>query len=105
MSTPEKEIENAIIDYLRLKHWLVFRVHNVTQYDSHLGAYRTAGKGFIHGVADLCAMKECRLVWIEVKTPRGKQSPAQKSFEARVKLEQFEYLLARSIDDVIAYCG
>ena len=103
--TPEKTIENAIIDYLRLHKWFVFRIHNITQYDHHKGIYRAPGKGYVHGVADLCCIKDQKVVFVEVKTPRGKQSPQQKSFQSRLELEGVQYILARSIEDVAVLCG
>jgi hypothetical protein len=100
MSTPEKEIENSIIDHLRKKRFFTFRVHNVTQFDPHINAYRKPGKGYVPGVSDLIAMKDKRIVFLEVKTPQGSQDPNQKLFEDRVRDEGFEYYVVRSIEDV-----
>ncbi len=42
-------------------------------------------------------------VWLEVKSPVGKQSPAQKEFQAEVEAEGHVYLVVRSIDQVVEF--
>jgi len=42
-----------------------------------------------------------RIVYLELKTPAGKQSPSQVKFEARCNAHGVDYRLARSLDDVI----
>ena len=41
------------------------------------------------------------IVWIEVKSPTGKQSPEQKQFQQEVESVGCKYILARSLDDVM----
>jgi Holliday junction resolvase len=52
------------------------------------------------GLCDLIAVKHGVTVFIEAKTPKGKQSDDQKIFESRVKNAGASYILARSVDDV-----
>jgi hypothetical protein len=42
-------------------------------------------------------------LWIEVKSPTGKQSPEQKSFQEHVESLGHTYLLVRSIDEVLKW--
>ena len=49
----------------------------------------------------LVAIKGGRVVHIEVKKPRGKQSEKQERFQAELEGAGGEYLLARSVEDVM----
>lgn len=42
-----------------------------------------------------------KLYWLEVKAPKGVQSPDQKSFQSEVEAQGMKYILARSLEDVI----
>ena len=82
----ESDIQAAIRDYLRLKGWLVIKIHQ------SLGSYK--------GIADLYALKNGAHVWIEVKTSRGRQSKDQVKFQADVEAHGGLYIVARGIEDV-----
>lgn len=70
------------------------------------------GEGLVAGVADL-------LLWypslgyhglaIEIKTPKGKQSPQQIEWQQAVEKYGYKYIVCRSLDDFIrevkAYIG
>jgi hypothetical protein len=61
------------------------------------------------GMADILAiplrMQTIEVWWIEVKDAKGKQSELQKAFQVRVEAEGHGYILARSLDDVLAVLG
>ncbi len=58
----------------------------------------------IPGEADLTLFcKGGRTVFIEVKTPSGRQSKQQKHFEKRVRELGYEYVIMRSADDARRY--
>lgn len=46
-----------------------------------------------------------RVIWLEIKSPTGKQSAAQKEFQAEVEAEGHTYLLVRDINEVIEFFG
>jgi len=46
------------------------------------------------------ALKDGRSVFVEVKRPGGRQSEYQKKFQAAVEAAGFEYVLAKSVEDV-----
>ena len=52
------------------------------------------------GLCDLIAVKNGHAVFIEVKTPKGKQTEDQKVFEMRLRQAGGIYVLARSVSDV-----
>jgi hypothetical protein len=83
---PETIIRKQVVKYLREQGWFVF--HNLQ------------GVGCFRGLSDLTAFKGGRTVWIEIKTPDGKQSREQWEFEQRVLDNGGEYVIARCVDDV-----
>jgi len=82
----ERDIRKQIQDYLRWTGWFVY--------------YNLAGLGSYPGLSDLVAVKDGRVVHIEVKTPKGRQSDWQKRFQDRLEAAGGEYILARSVEDV-----
>ena len=82
----ESDIQRAIRDYLRLMGWFVW--HNLQS----LGSYR--------GLADLTAVKNGIVMFIEVKTSRGRLTQHQKRFRDHLTRAGGRYIVARSIDDV-----
>lgn len=106
--TPEGAIQSAILDWLAAKHVMAFRMNT--------GAVKTEKRFFrfgVPGMADILAFKAASYpahgsafiqtiqpVWIEVKTPKGRQSDEQKSFQKQVEASGHKYILARSLEDV-----
>ena len=84
MGKHETAVRKQILHYLRLKGWFVY--------------YNLAGLGAYPGLSDLVASKNGRIVHIEVKTPKGRQSEYQEIFQADIEAAGGEYLLARSIE-------
>lgn len=82
----ETYIRRSITNALRLAGWDV--------------TYHLQGVGCRRGFPDLTAMKDGETVYIEVKTPTGRQSDYQKEFEQICKAHGCRYLLARSVDDI-----
>jgi len=83
----ESEIQRQIKEYLQWNGWFVVKIHQ------SLGSFK--------GIADLYAIKNGRSVWIEVKTSEGRQSVDQIAFEQEIKRHGGEYIVARSLDDVM----
>jgi Holliday junction resolvase len=82
----ESDIRKQLQDYLRWHGW---HVH-----------YNLQGLGSYRGVSDLTCIKGGRVVWLEVKTPTGKQREDQKMFQAEVEAAGGEYVLACCIEDL-----
>lgn len=87
----ESDIQRNIKEYLQWHGWFVVKIHQ------SLGSYK--------GIADLYALKGGRHIWIEVKTPAGKQSEDQIKFERDVMAAGGEYMVARSVEDVTSLAG
>ncbi len=93
----EKEVQNAILQYLQVKR--VFHFRNNT------GATKTATGGFIKfgtpGSPDIIVVKEGIFIGIEVKRPGGKLSPNQKLFCDALIAAGGRYVVAQSLEDVM----
>ena len=66
--------------------------------DAVTGA-RLKAEGALAGVADLNFYYRGRTLFIEMKTPDGRQSPAQKQWQRTMEAQGFRYVICRSIDD------
>lgn len=99
----ETEIQSAIIDYLHLRKKFVIRLNNIppTQLVNGQRVFRRMPKGSVKGLPDLVVLVEGGFgVWLEVKAPKGKQSPDQKEFEKRIKSLGGEYYIIRDVSDL-----
>lgn len=82
----ETLIRRAVAGELRRAGWFVF--YNMQSF----GSYK--------GVADLTAMRDGKVVFVECKTETGKQSPDQVQFQRDCETHGVEYYLARGPEDV-----
>ena len=91
----ETEIQNAI--RVALSELGIVRRNNVGTFLTCYGTPITIG---IPGEADLTLFcNGGKTIFIEVKTPSGRQSKQQKRFQAAVENLGFEYMIMRSVDD------
>ena len=99
----EAQIQKAIMDWLQAKGILAFRMNTGAVHSEYKGKSRFMRFGVL-GMADLVAFPMRgiypRVVWIEVKAPKGVQSELQKSFQKQVEDHGHRYILARSLEDV-----
>lgn len=91
----ETEIQNEI--RIALSALGIVRRNNVGTFITPYGAPISIG---IPGESDLTLFcRGGRTVFIEVKTPTGRQSKKQKKFQAAVERLGFEYIIMRSVAD------
>ena len=92
----EKQLQNAVEQYLALKKHFYWK--------NNSGALPTASGGFIRfgtvGSPDICVVKDGFFIGLEIKAMKGKQSPAQKDFEKRLKEAGGEYYIVKSLDEM-----
>lgn len=55
--------------------------------------------GLKAGVSDLIIIRPGSVVFVEVKTPTGTQSPKQKQFQSIVESMDYQYLIVRGLED------
>lgn len=100
----EQDIQKSILDYLRLKKYVVFK-HNSTQFGVRNGKSFAFSNGE-KGISDIIGCsKEGRFIAVEVKKPGGKPSPEQIEFLRRIKENGGYGILAYSLDDVVGKVG
>ena len=83
---PEAGLKKTVREYLRILHWYV-----VTIQGSPFGT---------KGVSDLIAMRDKRVLFLEIKTGTGKLSDHQKEFARNVHEQGVEYHVVRDLDDL-----
>lgn len=93
----EKDIQKAIIEYLNYR--------GVFNWRNNSGAMKTE-HSFVRfgavGSPDVFAMQGGILYGIEVKTPKGVLSPYQKHWGELLEKAGGKYVVARSVDEVMA---
>ncbi len=99
MSTPEGKIQLTILKHLRSKGVFCWRAQPHT-YNSKLGIHISSPYN-MPGQPDIIAILPGGIFCgIEVKTPKGKQSPDQILFQKRLERAGGVYIVARNIADI-----
>lgn len=104
MATTEREIQVSIFDWaswaLRGKCF-VFHIPNGGARHPAV-ARKLKAEGVKAGVADICVvLPGGRVLWVEVKRPKGRQNTAQKEFQNACEKLGHEYHIVYSMHDFI----
>jgi len=83
----ENDVKKLTRDYMRIKGWYIFPI--------------LQGLGAKKGISDFIAIKAGRTVYIETKSPVGKQRPAQIEFQADIEAHCGEYFLIDCYEDLV----
>jgi len=102
MKHEEHKIQCAIIQYLRLHKIFCFAIPNGGKRDAREGA-RLKREGVLAGVADIEVWANKKTYFIEVKTEKGRQTHAQKDFQAKAATYGHMYCVWRSLDEAIGF--
>jgi len=97
----ESQIQAAIVQALQAMGVMFFSVPNEGHGGNTRRAMHMKSLGQMNGVSDLVVVLTSRVIFLEVKTAKGRQSKSQKDFEQRVTMRGHEYHVVRSVDDVI----
>jgi len=98
----ESQLQKHIVDYLRaiLPQSIVAAIPNGSQRTA-TGRPANAVPGFTSGLPDLMVLiPQGRVVFFEVKAPKGRVSDAQLDIHLRMHGLNHEVAIVRSIDDV-----
>jgi hypothetical protein len=87
----EGDIKVLCREYLKIMGWFIFPILQ------GLGAYK--------GITDFIAIKDGRTLYIETKSPTGKQSGEQKIFQQEIGMQKGEYWLIDCWEDIIKMVG
>ena len=96
----ESKIQYDICQYLQKQGIFFFSCPNELAGKDPRRMRHFVAMGLRSGVSDLIILLPGRVIFLEVKTPAGTQSPNQKKFQKKVEELGFEYFLVRSVDDV-----
>jgi len=83
----ENDIKKQVKQYLSLKGYFHFHILQ------GLGAYK--------GIPDIIAIKNNRVLFLEIKRLGGKQSDYQKQFQADIEGQGGEYYIVKCLEDLI----
>ncbi len=87
--TPENRVKKVVKDYLKWHGWFVFHI--------------LQGLGSYPGIADLIAIKDGRVLFIECKAPNGKLSEKQDSFRSEIWQHGGEYVVVHDLNELTLY--
>jgi len=104
MSTAEHHLQTQCVAWFRYQHALVATLMLAIPNGgkrSKATAGRLKAEGVVAGAADLflaMARQGVHGLWIEMKTPKGYQTPEQRAFQQRVTTEGYAYVVVRSLE-------
>jgi hypothetical protein len=105
--TPEADLQRAVVVALRFalpKGAIIHHCVNEVTEPGPRGAKRQAilvGMGVHAGFADLIVLCQGRVLFLELKSLKGRLSPAQEEFRDAVRAQGFGWALIRSLDDAL----
>lgn len=105
--TPEADLQRAVVRALRFALPRTAIIHHCANEVTELGprgAKRQAilvGMGVHAGFADLMVICEGRVLFLELKAPKGRLRPDQEGFRDAVLAQGFGWVLVRSLDDAL----
>ena len=106
----EASIKRAITDYLEIGQaqgrWVYLRL-NSGDFIEVRGDTRRRIKGCMAGTSDLLVIKqsECEygcptVIFIELKSAKGRQSPEQRAFQKLVEMQRASYNIVHSFEEL-----
>jgi len=105
--TPEADLQRAVVQALRValpRTAIIHHCANEVTEPGPRGARRQAilvGMGVYAGFADLMVLCHGRVLFLELKSPKGRVSPAQAGFRDAVLAQGHGWALIRSLDDAL----
>src|SRR6056297_3037356 len=105
--TPEADLQRAVVTALRFAlppSAILHHCANEVTEAGPRGSKRQAilvGMGVYPGFADLMVLCDGRVLFLELKAPKGRLSPAQVGFRDAVLAQGHAWALVRSLDDAL----
>lgn len=105
--TPEADLQRAVVQALRVvlpRTAIIHHCANEVTEAGPRGAKRQAilvGMGVHPGFADLIVLCDGRVLFLELKSLKGRLSPSQEAFRDVVQAQGHGWALVRSLDDAL----
>lgn len=105
--TPEADLQRAVVQALRValpRTAIIHHCANEVTETGPRGAKRQAilvGMGVHAGFADLMVLCDGRVLFLELKAPKGRLRPTQEAFRDAMLAQGFGWALVRSLDDAL----
>ena len=105
--TPEADLQRSVVTALKFalpKTAIIHHCANEVTEPGPRGAKRQAilvGMGVHPGFADLMVLCDSRVLFLELKSLKGRLSPNQEAFRDIVLAQGFGWALVRSVDDAL----
>lgn len=101
----EALIQVAICKYLQAQRIYFLSVPNEAAGNNKIRSMQMVSMGLRSGVSDLIVFlplqtKPDKIIFVEVKAPKGRQSPNQKKFEKKMNEFGYNYFLVYSVGDM-----
>ena len=96
----ESEIQQSCVRWFRLTFpkYIIFSIPNGGSRNV-VEAANLKKEGALAGASDLMVIADHRVLFVEMKTPKGRQQESQKEFQHRVEVLGHRYVVCRSLDD------
>jgi hypothetical protein len=99
----EFQTHAAIVSWLKVALPSAIVVHPLNNPRSAVAGAKAKRMGMLAGAPDLIIIHYGKMFCIEVKTQKGRQSPAQVAFQERCTEHGVPYCIARGIGDVQSF--
>ena len=95
----ESGIQQSCVSWFRYAYprYLIFSVPNGGSRNV-IEAANLKKEGALAGVSDLIVVAERRVLFVEMKTPRGRQQDTQMEFQRRVEVLGHKYVVCKSVE-------
>ena len=97
MNPKESETQKQVMDYLRWKKIFCYKVNN--------WGFRKQDGGFIpqqqKGIPDIICHYKGQVIYLEIKSEKGKQSEHQLAFNEQCVRDGIQYFIVRNLDQLI----
>ena len=96
----ESGTQQACVRWFRLEYprCLIFSVPNGGSRNA-IEAANLKKEGALAGASDLICVADHKVLFVEMKSKKGRQRETQKEFQRRVEILGFKYVVCRSLDD------
>ena len=118
MPTEEHNLQIRLVQYLRLRHFIVIDTDIMDGLKYITGRYKRdtdnlryafiahhKRMGYVKGQPDMIAMKDGKVYCLELKSQKGKQSKEQKEYQKLCMENNIPYVVVRDVEDLIKAIG